>query len=296
MPQSIIASCAARRISYLAVRFERPRFLEDATMPNETIFPTIAGTRIRMFRGGQGEQVVFLHGAAGLSVWTPFFQALAERYSVNVPEHPGFGQSDNPSWLNSVANLSMFYLDFLESQNLNDVHLIGNSLGGWIAADLATRNTNRIASLTLIGPAGLKPREPSDDIFRWTYEESIKRLFHDQAIATRMLSQAPTSEQVANLIKNQTTVTRIAANPHLHDPHLALRLHWIKVPTHILWGAQDRVIPASTAALWTEVIPRAKLTIVENAGHLPHAEQADVTSNEVKTFLSRAARRFPLTL
>ena len=123
-------------------------------MPNETIFLTIAGTRIRMFRGGQGEQVVFLHGAAGLSVWTPFFQALAERYSVNVPEHPGFGQSDNPSWLNSVANLSMFYLDFLESQNLNDVHLIGNSLGGWIAADLATRNTNRIASLTLIGPAG----------------------------------------------------------------------------------------------------------------------------------------------
>ncbi|HVX75474.1 MAG TPA: alpha/beta fold hydrolase [Bradyrhizobium sp.] len=255
-------------------------------MANTTSHPVIGGTKIRMFSGGAGQPIVFLHGAAGLSVWTPFFQALSESYDLRVPEHPGFGQSDNPAWLNSVSDLALFYLDFLEAEKLEGVHLIGNSFGGWIAAELASRDASRLESLTLIGPAGLKPSEPSPDIFRWSYQDSIRKLFHNPAIAERMLSQPPSLEQVASQMKNQTTVTRLGAKPHLHNPDLSRWLSRIHKPTHIVWGAHDQVLSASTAEIWKKHIPDAKVTIIQDAGHLPHAERADVTADAVKSFLS----------
>jgi pimeloyl-ACP methyl ester carboxylesterase len=259
-------------------------------MSNMTSNPVIGGTKIRMFRGGSGQPVVFLHGAAGLSVWTPFFQALSENYDVRVPEHPGFGQSDNPEWLKSVSDLALFYLDFLEAEKLHDVHLIANSFGGWIAAELATRDASRLASLTLIGPAGVKPAEATNDIFRWSYEDSIRKLFYNQAIAERMLSQPSSLEQVASQIKNQTTVTRLAAEPHLHNPDLPRWLRRIHKPTHVIWGAHDQVLPASTAELWGQLISDSKVTIIEDAGHLPHAERADVTAEAVKSFLAASKK------
>lgn len=258
-------------------------------MTSTTSNPVIGGTRIRMFSGGVGPKILFLHGGAGLSVWTPFFQALSEKYELRVPEHPGFGQSDNPEWLKSVSDLALFYLDFLESEKLDNVHLIGNSFGGWIAAELASLDASRLASLTLIGPAGLQADVPTPDIFRWSYEESIRKLFHNQAIADRMLSQAPSLEQVASQMKNQTTVTRLASHPHLHNPDLPRWLARIRKPTHIVWGAHDALLPASTAAVWKRHIPGAKVTVIADAGHLPHAERADVTSEAVKSFLAAQA-------
>ncbi|MBS0532026.1 MAG: alpha/beta fold hydrolase [Proteobacteria bacterium] len=255
-------------------------------MANTTSYPVISGTRIRMFSDGAGQPTLFLHGGAGLSVWTPFFQAMSESYDLRVPEHPGFGQSDNPAWLNSVSDLALFYLDFLESQKLEDVNLIGNSFGGWIAAEVASRDSSRLASLTLIGPAGLQADVPMPDIFRWSYEESLRKLFHNSAIAERMLSQPLSLEQVASQMKNQTTVTRLGSNPYLHNPDLPRWLSRIRKPTHIVWGAHDELLPASTAEVWKRHIPGAKVTIIADAGHLPHAERADVTAEAVKSFLA----------
>jgi pimeloyl-ACP methyl ester carboxylesterase len=255
-------------------------------MSHEVSTPTIRGTRIRMFRGGSGDPVVFLHGGAGLAVWTPFFQALAAKHDLLVPEHPGFGQSDNPAWVESVADLALFYLDYLAEFAPNPVHLIGNSFGGWIATELAVRDARHLRSLTLIGPSGLPHPDPAHNPLLWSWQDSVRNLFHNPAIPERMLSQAPGPEQVATLLKNQTTVARLSGRPALANPELAKWLHRVTVPAHVVWGRHDRLAPASMAKTWTSALPNATATVIEDAGHLPHAEQTEATATAVLGFLS----------
>ena len=122
----------------------------------------VRGCRIRLMRGGAGSPLVVLHGATGAS-WLPFMQKLAENFDVIAPEHPGFGESDTPDWLDTIHDLAYFYLDLLDELKLKDVNLVGLSFGGWIAAELAVRNTQRLASLTLAGAAGLYVRRRRAD-------------------------------------------------------------------------------------------------------------------------------------
>ena len=107
---------------------------------------------VRLWRDGGGGTLVYLHGPAGIPGWLPFFARLAEKYEVVVPEHPGFGKSDNPAWIRNVGDVAMYYLDFLDGLDAPRVHLVGHSLGGWLAAELAVRNCSRLATLTLIAP------------------------------------------------------------------------------------------------------------------------------------------------
>src|SRR5258708_3658236 len=136
-------------------------------MPHSTETITVDGATIRLLRGGSGTPVVFLHGAGGHTGWMGFLEELSQRFAVFAPEHPGFGQSDDPPWLDNVADLAYFYLDLLKALDLEQVHLIGTSLGGWIAAELAVPDTARLASLTLGSAAGITARrEPIPHTFR----------------------------------------------------------------------------------------------------------------------------------
>src|SRR5262245_17902332 len=110
---------------------------------------------VRMRRGGSGPPLLFLHGANGLPLWLPVFDLLAKHFEVLVPEHPGFGASDNPPWMRNVGDLAMYYLDFIDTLTPHHVHVVGQSLGGWAAAEVAVRNCSRIASLSLLAPAGI---------------------------------------------------------------------------------------------------------------------------------------------
>src|SRR5215216_5385560 len=101
----------------------------------------VRGCNIRLMRGGSGPPLLFLHGASGAGAWLSCMQSLAGRFDVSVPEHPGFGESDTPDWLDNIHDLAYFYLDFLDALDLRRVHLVGLSLGGWIAAELAVRDT-----------------------------------------------------------------------------------------------------------------------------------------------------------
>jgi pimeloyl-ACP methyl ester carboxylesterase len=246
----------------------------------------VRGTMLRMFRGGEGDPVLFLHGAAGLSVWTPFFQAISQKYDLIVPEHPGFGKSDDPRFLTSIADLSMFYLDFIEQIGLKKFHLIANSLGGWIASELAIRDCSRLKSLTLIAPAGLCADDITrEDTFQWTPEQQVRKLFVNQAIADRMLSQMPTPEQQAIQAKNQATTAKLGKATNLCDPNLEKWLHRIKVPSLIIWGDSDNVMPAAYAQRWSSSLFDARVSVISECGHLPHAEKADIVAEQVEKFL-----------
>ena len=140
----------------------------------------VQGCRIRLMRGGGGTLVV-LHGASGANV-LPFMQQLAQKFDVIAPEHPGFGELDTPDWLDNIHDLAYFYLDVLDELKLKDVNLVGLSFGGWIAAELAVRNTQRLASLTLCGAAGLYVAgvEQLDFPFLRGDEQRLRDFFYDQ--------------------------------------------------------------------------------------------------------------------
>ncbi|WP_244548778.1 alpha/beta fold hydrolase [Bradyrhizobium canariense] len=241
-------------------------------------------------RQGQGSPLLFLHGANGASVWLPVFEELSKSFDVIVPEHPGFGQSDDPEWITSIPDIAMFYLNFIEQLDLSDVALVGTSLGGWIAAEIAVRNATRLSSLTLVGPAGVRVKGiPMGDTFMWGPEEGVRNLFANQAIADRMLSMKPTDEQLAILLKNRFTATKLAWEPRGYNPHLEKWLHRIKVPTQIIWGSEDRLIPSQYVKRWKERIPHAAISLVENCGHLPHIERSDVVVETIKNLTGKSA-------
>jgi Predicted hydrolases or acyltransferases (alpha/beta hydrolase superfamily) len=247
---------------------------------------TIRDCRVRLMRGGAGAPLVFLHGGGGIGIWLPAMARLAKEFDVIAPEHPGFGESDMPAWLDTVGDLANFYLDFLDQLDLRGVHLVGSSLGGWIAADLAVRNSTRLASVTLIGAAGIHVDGVAQvDTFLTNEEQRIRDLFHDQELAEAVIagSQRPELEDAA--LKNRMTTAKLSWQPRNHDPHLRKWLHRIKVPTLLVWGEHDRVFPKDYAFAYQQLIPGAKVVVIPECGHLPHVEKGDVFAAELETFI-----------
>src|SRR5205085_165913 len=186
----------------------------------------------------------------------------------------------------TIHDLAYFYLDVLDQLALERIHLVGVSLGGWIAAELAVRDTARLASLTLADAAGIHvPGVPRIDPFLRTDEQRIRDFFHDQSQADAMIARLlrPELEDVA--MKNRIATARLAWQPRNHDPHLAKWLHRIDVPTLILWGAHDRLFPQDYAAAWQKLIPGSRSVIIPDCGHVPHIEKPAAFVAAVTAFI-----------
>src|SRR5258708_23922543 len=112
----------------------------------------VRDTRITLKRGGSGPTLLYLHGANGAPAVRPFMELIAQNYEVLVPEHPGFGASEERAWLDNIHDLAYFYLDFIDQLELRDVHLVGSSIGGWLALEIAVRDVSRLRRLTAGGP------------------------------------------------------------------------------------------------------------------------------------------------
>lgn len=248
----------------------------------------VRGVSVRMLTLGADEPLVFLHGAGGMPLGGRFLERLAESFSVTVPEHPGFGQSDTPDFIRNIADMAMYYLDLLETLKLGRVHLVGASLGGWIAAEAAIRNSKHIASLSLMAPAGLRVKGvPMGDNFIWSPEENVRNLVHDQKLAEAMLAATPSEAEMDEQLKNRFMVTRLGWEPRWLDPALARWLHRIDVPALVLWGANDQLFPARYAQAWGEGIPGAQVEIVPDCGHLMHLEKPDLVAEKIAAFVGR---------
>jgi pimeloyl-ACP methyl ester carboxylesterase len=247
---------------------------------------TVANCRIRLMRGGAGAPLVLLHGGGGAGIWLPCMARLARKFDVIAPEHPGFGASDTPAWLDTVADLANYYLEFLDELDLRGVHLVGSSLGGWIAADLAVRNASRLASLTLIGAAGIYVDGVEQfDTFLSSEEQRIRAMFYDRDLAEAVVASSERPELEDAALKNRTMTARLAWQPRNHDPHLHKWLHRIKVPTLLVWGADDRLFPPAYADAFQKLIPGAKTVIFPQCGHLPHVENGDAFAAKLESFI-----------
>ncbi|HVA15039.1 MAG TPA: alpha/beta hydrolase [Stellaceae bacterium] len=248
----------------------------------------VNGTKLHLFEAGKGETVLFLHGAGG-SNWSPLLQLLAERHRVIAPEHPGFGRSQIPEWMLGMGDLAYFYLDVLEKLDLKHVHLVGHSLGGWAAAEIAVRNTARLKSLSLLAPAGVRsPTVPFGDIFLWSPEEHARHMFFDQRLVEERLRLLATMDQDVQL-QNRAAAARLAWNPRLNNPQLPYWLHRIDVPTLFVWGKNDEICPFACAELYQKPIRYATLDAMAETGHALHTEKPQEVAAKLAAFFKKCA-------
>jgi len=237
----------------------------------------VNGTDVVLFVGGAGDPLLFLHGGGTVSGFN-FAASWAQRFRVYLPYHPGFGESADSAAITSVDDYVLHYLDLMDHLALDAVHLVGLSLGGWIAATLAAQSGHRVKKLVLVGPAGLRvPAHPTTDIFRLKPEEVPAHLVHDLAVLAPYVPEANTPEFlefVVNDFHEMSSLARVLWE-RPYDPKLGRWLHRIAVPTLLLYGEHDRITPVQQAAAWAALIPHAKVHIVKNAGHLVLDEQAE---------------------
>lgn len=235
---------------------------------------TIAGTRIRLRSAGEGPTVLFLHGANGVN-WLPGHDLLAARCRLLVPEHPGWGEEELAGGMEGIDDLVYFYLDFLDELGLDRIHLVGHSLGGWLAAEIAVGHAHRLRTLTLLDAAGLwLPETPMPDLFALSPEESARLANYDPALAEAQIAAAANNPEVrAAQARARIAFARIAWNPYLHNPRLPARLHRVRVPALVVWGAEDRIIPPAYGEAWVRLLPHARLVTIPACGHSPPREQ-----------------------
>jgi len=254
-------------------------------MPFTDHFIEVDGCRTHYRRAGKGAPLVFLHGAGGAPQVLPFMERLAQRFDVLVPDAPGYGQSDEPAWLENIHDVAYFYLDFLAALKLDKAVIVGTSMGGWMAMEMAVRNTSRIASLVLVSPAGVRaPGAEPADIFLLSPEDMTRKLFYDQKYAEARLAAPVTPESIDLGLKNRHTTARLAWEPRLHDPMLPKWLHRIDVPVAIVWGKEDQILPVAIAHELKRLLPKAELTLFERCGHLVVQEKADECCELVEKF------------
>ncbi len=236
----------------------------------------VAGCEIEVLKGGIGPGMVFLHGAGGAHNWMPYMERLAEHYTLYVPSHPGWGRSDTPAWLDGMGDLAYFYLEFLDAIAEDKIHLVGNSLGGWLALEIAVRSAARIETLTLVSAAGIHVDGVSKgDIFLWDDDERVYNTFYDRNLAEARLAANPSEEDADIALKNHFSTAKMAWHPRFYNPELQKWLHRIKVPTLMLWGDHDMIFPPAYGEAMQKLIPGSELTIIPECGHLPQQEKLD---------------------
>jgi pimeloyl-ACP methyl ester carboxylesterase len=254
----------------------------------------IAGVRIELVKRGSGRPLLLLHPAIGIKPTDAAIDRLARSFTVVAPSHPGFGRSELPRAITTVDDLAYFYLDVMDALDLREVILVGISFGGWIAAEIAVKSTERISHLVLADAVGIKvgDREHPDivDIFA-TKQRDIDRLaYHDPGIAA--VDHATISDHDAQILfRNREATALFAWSPYMYDPKLAGRLHRIRVPTLVLWGGSDRIALPDYGRAYGKLIPDAQFELIEQAGHYPHIEHPDLFSQRIVDFVARAPSR-----
>ena len=239
---------------------------------NTDIYVEIAGAKIHMLKAGSGDAVLSLHSIEGNLGRLPYLEALSQSACVYAPTHPGFGTSERPEWLESIDDLARFYLWALDELGLGKVNLIGGFIGGWVAAEMAVMCPQVLQSPTLIGTAGVRPTDGEiADIFLLGEEETI-----NLAIGNSDVLAAAIDADDSNLrIRGREMTTRLCWKPYMHDPSLIHLLPRVQVPTLVVWGENDRIVPVSAGESIADAMPNARLEIVEGAGHLPHIENPE---------------------
>ncbi len=247
----------------------------------------IAGVDLEVFEAGEGAPLLWLHGSQGFNPNQEFVPLFSARRRLIVPSHPGYGQSGLPDWLDSIDDIAHIYLELMDTLGLDKVDIVGCSIGGWIAAEMATKVPARVSRLVMVGPVGVKVGSADKldipDIFAMPQADVNKLVYHDP-------SKAPDTgkmpdDELAIMFRNRETTALLVWEPWMHSTKLKHRLHRVKAPALFVRGASDGLVSADYLKAYAGLLPNAHTVAIPAAGHAPHLEQPDALASAVREFL-----------
>jgi pimeloyl-ACP methyl ester carboxylesterase len=255
-------------------------------VPSSTI--TIAGASLEIFDGGAGAPVLFLHGCDGFDPASRYAASVCKHARLLAPSHPGFGRSGLSDWITEVDDIAYIYLELLDHLRLETVELVGCSIGGWIAAEMATKAPRRFGRIVLSSPVGVKtgPTDRLDipDIFAMPEEQLARLMFHDPAKGRLDAAVLP-DEQLAIRLRNRESLALLTWEPYMHNPKLRHRLHRVDCPVLFLRGEHDGLISDAYLRRYAALLPNAECDSIAAAGHAPEVEQPDAFVARIAAFL-----------
>ena len=235
----------------------------------------LRGADVPLVRRGSGPPVLAFHGGDGPVGHLPFAEAISASFELLYPTHPGFDGTAIPEHFDNLQDLVFLYLDLIDALNLQDAILMGFSMGGWLAAELAVMNTGRFSKLVLVDSVGIKPGGPFDrdiaDVFASSAGELLTATWHDRSLAPD--PAAMTDETLQKVAANRVAHGLYTWEPYMHNPKLRHRLHRIDIPTLLIWGENDGIVTTDYGAALRDLIPGARMSVIPEAGHHPHIEQ-----------------------
>jgi pimeloyl-ACP methyl ester carboxylesterase len=251
---------------------------------------TVAGVTLDIEESGKGRPLLFLHPGEGLQPNRPWIEALARNHRVIAPHHPGFGKSTLPDWFGTVDDIAYLYLDLAKQIDLKDAVLVGACFGGWIAAEMAVRDTHRFAGLILTAPLGIKVGGVLDrdiaDMHSIPRAEFLRLAWANPENGTVDYASLPDTE-LAAIARAREALALFGWKPYMHNPRLKRWLHRIDVSTHLIWGDSDGIVPISYGEAWQAEIPGATMTVIPDTGHYPHWENPEKFAAAVTAFTSK---------
>lgn len=235
-----------------------------------------------------GKTVLVLHAGSGPRTIAGFSEALSQHAYVITPTHPGFDGAPRPDGFDSVVDLATAYLDLLDTLDLSDVTVVGNSVGGWIASEMALRdNHHRIGALVLINAVGIHAYKQENrivDVRTINPADLGKLSFADKAF--RPDFAAFTDEQRAAAAANQRALAVYGGEHFVFDPKLRARLHRVSLPVLVVWGEQDGIAPLGYGRGYAGAFPKGRFAPIPGAGHFPQIEQAEATLATISGFVA----------
>ena len=249
---------------------------------------TLRARHVQLFEGGAGLPLLYLHGA-GTYGWMPVHDLLAQRRRVILPVHPGFGASEGLDTIETIEDLVFHTRDVLDALALPRVDVVGLSLGGWLAAELAVRHPERVGRLVLVDAAGVRvPGVARGDPFMLPPARVRELMFHDPASPTAQTivpDAPPPPERLEAVLRGREAAARLLWNPAQQYRRLTGRLWRITAPTLVVWGREDRLLPPAYGEAYARGIPGARLHVLDGCGHLPPLEHPERFAEAVLAFL-----------
>jgi pimeloyl-ACP methyl ester carboxylesterase len=270
---------------------------------NERTISVLNGKfEVDLLAGGTGDPLLFFHGVAGLE-WTPLLERLSANHAVVAPRTPGFGESTGTEKLDDIHDLVFFYLDLLDELGLDGLPLVGHSLGGMFAAELAATQPDRFSHVALVSPFGLwDDANPVTDLFSISLPDLAKAMYANEkseaAVAVATAPQARMTEVDPETEDGQATIKYLVERAKsmstaakylwpIPNRGLAKRLYRVRQPSLLIWGESDGIVPSAYAERFAGHMPNAAVHIVPDAAHMVVDEQPERVANLIENLLAR---------
>jgi pimeloyl-ACP methyl ester carboxylesterase len=263
----------------------------QATKGTERIERTmdVRGIPTHLFEAGDptASPLLYIHGALNGNLWLDYHKALARHFHIFAPDIPGFGLTECPDWMRDISDYVLYFRDLLDTLGLEKPFIVGHSIGGWMAVEVAVWYPERVGKLVLANAFGLRVKgTPIPDIFAMSPEEITGLCFENIMAAMPFMPPEINVEFMFSQYKQLTTLASLIWNPS-YDPKLERRLERVNCPTLLLWGENDRLTPPVYGETYHKHIASSKLVKFAGTGHMPMFEQTEKWSATIFQFLSQ---------